>query len=140
MAGEHKIQNQGRNALTEHCLCFRANVGQGWIGGKGDVMKITRPGPIQVMPGDVVIRKARPFSTGLPEGFHDTFGIVPVTITPDMVGQTIGVFFSVEYKDTDGQATPEQLNFRQAIKRNGGRSGIARSAQDAVDIVLGRKA
>jgi hypothetical protein len=140
MAGEHKIQNQGRNALTEHCLCFRANVGQGWTGNREDVMRISRPGPIQVMPGDVVIRNARPFSTGLPVGFHDTFGIVPVTITQDMVGQTIGAFFSVEFKDIDGQLTREQSLFCSAIKRNGGRSGVARSAQDAVDIVLGRKA
>jgi hypothetical protein len=122
---ERAIQNAGRNALAGQCLCFRANIGQAWT---GDAERLPN--------GDVLIRNARPFSTGLPAGFHDTFGIVPVMVTQDMVGSTVGMFFSVEYKDAKGRATPKQLAFRDAIRRMGGRSGIARSAQEAIDIAL----
>jgi hypothetical protein len=123
---EHVIQNQGRNALAGKCLNFRVNVGQAW---QGEAHRLPN--------GDVLLKNPRPFSTGLPAGFADTFGLTPVVITADMVGSTVGVFHAIEYKGPGGRVSPKQQAFLQAIQRNGGRAGVARSAQDAVAIALG---
>lgn len=125
---EHSVQNDIRNSLAGECLLFRANVGRGWTGNA--VERFSKPTTIVLNRGDVVIRGARPFDTGLPAGFSDLFGLTSVTITPDMVGQQIGVFCAIEVKDQTN-ASSEQANFLQAVKNNGGFSGIARSPEDA---------
>jgi len=124
---EHKIQNEGRNALAGRCINFRVNVGQAWAGSRVDRL----PG------GKVLIHDARPFSTGLPPGFSDTFGVTPVVITQDMVGQTIGQAHFIEFKSETGRAAPKQLAFLQAMQSQGARAGVARSADEAVQIALG---
>jgi hypothetical protein len=123
---EHKIQNEGRNALAGKCLNFRVNVGQAWT---GDVTRVSAT--------RIIIDNPRPFTTGLPAGFADTFGLTPVVVTQDMVGQTIGVFHAIEYKDAGGRVSPKQAAFLKAVQANGGRAGVARSAQQAMDIALG---
>lgn len=123
---EHAIQNEIRNALAGKALIFRANVGQAWTGSK--INKL--PG------GKVLIEGARPFSTGLPAGFSDLFGLAKVTITPDMVGQDVAVFVALEVKDK-AKATEKQSNFLKAVNDNGGRAGVVRSPEDAVRIVAG---
>lgn len=130
MGKETGIQNAGRNALAEPGIfCARTNVGTGWQGdGKPVKIQGTK---------NIVLQNARPFNTGLPEGFADTFGVIAVTITPDMVGQTIGQAFFVEYKaDTD--LSKPQRSFLQAMRRLGARAGVARSAADAVAIAKGQ--
>lgn len=136
MTEEHKIQNEIRNALAGQCLAFRANVGQGWTG-TGAPIRVTRPMVVNVQPGDVVLKNARPFNTGLPPGFSDVFGLVPVTITPDMVGQKVAVFFGLEVKTKTGRASTLQGNFLQAVNYNGGRAGVVRSAADALAVIQG---
>lgn len=123
---EHKIQNEGRNALAGKCLNFRVNVGQAW---QGEAKRLPN--------GDMLLKNPRPFSTGLPPGFSDTFGLTPVVITEDMVGQTIGVFHAIEFKAPGGRVSPKQQAFIEAVQRNGGRAGVAKSADDAVNIALG---
>lgn len=123
---EHAIQNAIRNALAGKALIFRANTGQAWTG--NDVQRMGR---------DVLIRNARPFSTGLPPGFSDLFGLTPVVITSDMVGQTVAVFTALEVKTAKGKASEKQTNFIKAVNDNGGRAGVVRSADDAVRIVEG---
>lgn len=132
---EHILQNQIRNALAGHCLLFRVNVGQAWTGDS-----VERGGGWQqVGPRDLVIRNARPFSTGLPPGFADTFGLVSLVITQDMVGQTIGQFLAGEIKTESGRVSPKQAAFLQAINNNGGRAGVWRSVDDALRMVRGAK-
>lgn len=123
---ERKNQNAGRNALVDVCLNFRANVGQGWTG------EITR-----LPNGDIYIKNPRPFSTGLPAGFSDTFGLTPTLVTPDMVGRTIGIFHAIEYKSATGKARTLQAAFLEAVRRNGGRAGLARTEAEAIAIALG---
>lgn len=132
---EHEIQNDIRNGLCDKGLFFRANVGTGWQG-RGKPIKPSKTMQVIVQKGDIVLRQARPFSTGLPPGFSDLFGLVPVVITPDMVGQTVAVFAALEVKDK-AKATDEQSNFIKAVNDNGGRAGVARSLEDAVRIVDG---
>lgn len=135
-ATEHGTQNAIRNALVDDGLFFRANVGRGWQG-VGRPITTARPITVPLMPGDVLLKRARPFDTGLPTGFADVFGVTPVTITPDMVGQTVGVFVGVEVKSENGRVRPEQKRFIDAVRGAGGRAGIARTPADALAIARG---
>lgn len=122
---EHAVQNDIRNALAGKCLAFRANVGRAWTGSR-----------VERLPGNrVLIHDARPFSTGLPPGFSDVFGLVPVEILPDMVGQRAGLFFGLEIKSATGRASDQQERFLSAVRLNGGRAGIARSPADALEVL-----
>lgn len=56
----------------------------------------------------------------------DLIGIWPVTVTPEMVGQTLGVFFAVEvkapgwkFRQSDKRAVAQQ-NFLTWVSRHGG--------------------
>lgn len=122
---EHKLQNEIRNQLAGKALIFRANTGQGWTGDR-----VERLGG-----GRVMIHGARPFNTGLPPGFSDLFGMVPTVITQDMVGQTLGVFTAIEVKTAVGRVSPKQAAFLRAVNDNGGKSGVARSVDDALALV-----
>ena len=127
MSAEHGIQNDIRNELAGKALIFRANVGQAWTGNKVDKL-----------PGNkVVIHGARPFNTGLPPGFSDLFGMVSVTITAEMVGQKVAVFVAMEVKDEKKKPSDKQKAFMKAVNDNGGRSGVVRSADDAVRVLDG---
>jgi hypothetical protein len=136
---EHVIQNQIRNALVDECHLFRANVGVGWQG-TGRPFKPPHPCTVAMRPGDVLLYQARPFDTGLPPGFADTFGWVPVTITPDMVGKTFAMFIGLEIKTQTGAVRDNQIAFVNAVNRAGGRAGFARSVEDARDIIRGNDA
>ena len=122
---EQAVQNQIRNALAGRCLTFRANVGCAWAGSKVERL----PG------GSVLIHDARPFNTGLPPGFSDLFGLVPVTVTPDMVGERLARFFALEIKSATGRASDQQSRFLDAVRLNGGLAGVARSAGEALAVV-----
>lgn len=132
---EHALQNEIRDDLAETpgLLTFRANVGTGWQG-TGKPVRFSKETHIVAQRGDVLLRNARPFSTGLPAGFADLFGLTSLVITPEMVGRRVAVFYAIEVKD-GAKATSEQANFLQAVKNNGGISGIARSKEDARRIV-----
>lgn len=137
MSAEHVIQNKIRNALAGLCILFRANIGKAWA--SNDVVKISKPMVIPVFPGDVVLRQARPFSTGLPPGFSDVFGSVQIVITPEMVGQSIAQAMYGEVKTEDGRLSSEQAAFLQAMKNQGARVGVWRSPEDALATVLGEE-
>ncbi|NDC35967.1 MAG: hypothetical protein EBZ51_11485 [Synechococcaceae bacterium WB9_2_112] len=75
---------------------------------------------------------------GLCPGSADLIGYRTVTITPEMVGQTVAVFCAVEVKAERGRPTPQQLAFLEHIGSAGGRAGIARSVDDANRILTGQ--
>ena len=87
--------------------------------------------------GQLPDRNGRMIKFGLCVGGSDIIGGTPVTITPDMVGQTLLVFTAVECKTAIGQPTDAQVRFIAAVVRAGGRAGIARSAAEAVAIARG---
>lgn len=119
---ETGIQNEIRNALAGECMLFRANVGTAWTG--NDIRKLAN--------GAILIMDPRPFSTGLPKGFSDLFGLVTVEITPEMVGQRFARFLAGEVKTATGRKRKEQGPFLDAIKRAGGLSDVWRSPADAL--------
>lgn len=133
---ERAIQNEIRNALAGKGLFFRANVGQAWTGER--VERVSHRGVLHVSPGDVVLRSARPFSSGLPVGFADLFGLVPEVIQQHQVGTTLARFVAIECKTGTGRPSKQQAAFLQAVEREGGISGICRSAGAALDLILGQ--
>jgi hypothetical protein len=79
-------------------------------------------------------RTGRPIQFGLAKGSADLIGIKQVTITPEMVGQTIGQFVSLEVKTPTGRVTPQQRNWLTMIRKLGGLAGVVRSVSDALQI------
>jgi hypothetical protein len=124
---EHGIQNEIRNSLCDDGVFYRANVGTAWA--SNDIVKLAD--------GALLLRNPRPFSTGLPTGFHDLFGAVEVTITPEMVGSKVAVFTTIECKSSKGKARERQQALVDTVTAMGGRSGFARSVEDAKRIVRG---
>jgi len=66
-------------------------------------------------------------TTGVPAGFSDLFGI--------RNGDGRAVF--IEVKTKRGKPTAAQLNFLETMRNRGALAGIARSVQDAIEIVEG---
>jgi hypothetical protein len=74
---------------------------------------------------------------GLCPGSADLIGYRSVTVTADMVGQTLAVFAAVEVKAERGRPTPEQTAFLEHVTAAGGLAGIARSVEEAERILGG---
>ncbi|WP_441227985.1 hypothetical protein AB7813_08240 [Tardiphaga sp. 20_F10_N6_6] len=127
MSKEHALQNTIRNALAGECLLFRANVGTGWT---GEVHRLPN--------GDVLIKNPRPFTTGLPPGFGDTFGLAARIITADDVGTKLGVYIAGEIK-AGARVTDKQAAYLRAINDNGGAADVWRSVDDAVATIARAK-
>lgn len=101
MTEEHFIQNQIRTALSPYCVIFRVNVGQGFT------------------------KDGRFFSTGVPPGFSDLFG----------VRRTDGKAVFIEVKTPKGKPTDKQINFIKQMKLNGAIAGVCRSADEAINLI-----
>lgn len=69
------------------------------------------------------------------KGASDLLGWKTVTVTPAMVGQRVAVFVAIEVKDGSGRTTPEQDHFIKVVTEAGGLAGVARSNEDAMDIL-----
>lgn len=130
---EHDIQNEIRVYISQEQLAtiFRANVGTGWT---GNDVRTKMDGS-----GDVVIRNARRFDTGLPAGFPDLFGLKPILITEEMVGQKIAAFCFVEVKQRGKKATKAQTHMHEFLAAQGAIGGIAHSPKEAVELLRGEK-
>lgn len=113
---------------------WRRNIGQGWIGKSKVFTKTETVEKFTFHAGDVLIRSARPFHNG-EAGQSDLWGFVPVTITPDMLGQTIPVHTEVEIKFGADRMRPEQEKWRSFCEKNGVRVGVARTVDDAIKVL-----
>jgi hypothetical protein len=80
-------------------------------------------------------RTGRPVQFGLARGSADLIGWQIITITPGMVGSQVAVFTSIEVKTPTGRIRPEQHSWMAAVSGAGGIAGIARSIQDANDLL-----
>ena len=103
-------------ATTAGHRLFRNNVGMGWT---GKHIMFSRPMSVQVMPGDVLVRHARPLHAGLCEGSSDLIGF-----------SNRGLFMAVEVKTPIGRLTDKQTDFISTVKSFGGISGCCRSISD----------
>lgn len=85
--------------------------------------------------GTLKDQHGRPVQFGLCKGSADLIGWRTVTITPDMVGQQVAVFTSIEVKTPTGKLRPEQQQWLNVVQANGGIAGVARSVMDALQIL-----
>lgn len=125
MNPETKIQRRLMLAMSEAgATVFRNETGRFWAGrvAHKDHDQVTLQGAVMV-------------PCGLCVGSSDVVGFTPVTITANMVGQTLAVFTAVEVKTKTGRATKEQLNFIDKVQKAGGFAGIARNDEEALSII-----
>ena len=81
--------------------------------------------------GTLKDQNGRPVQFGLCKGSADLIGWRTITITPEMVGQQVAVFASIEVKTPSGRLRPEQQQWLDAVQAAGGIAGVARSVSDA---------
>ena len=81
-------------------------------------------------------RTGRFVQFGLARGSADLIGWRIITITPGMVGSQVAVFTSIEVKTATGRVRPEQHAWMAAVSGSGGIAVIARSIQDANDLLI----
>ena len=71
----------------------------------------------------------------------DLIGVIPVVVTPEMVGKTVGLFLAVECKKSDWRMTPSdtraqaQLRFIELIRSVGGIGGFITDPAQVKDIL-----
>lgn len=82
----------------------------------------------------------RPVQFGLCKGSADLIGYRTITITPEMVGQQVAVFTSIEVKSATGRLRPEQQQWLDAVVKAGGIAAVARSVADCERLGLTRAA
>lgn len=94
---------------------FRNDNGTAWAGGKA-----TRRGGLTILDG------ARRITYGLMPGSADLIGWTPIVITPEMVGQTVAVFTSIEAKTENDRLDDggKQATWYQNVQAAGGRALI----------------
>ena len=81
------------------------------------------------------MRTGRPVQFGLAKGSSDLIGFKTIEVTSDMVGQKLAVFTSIEVKTAKGKLSPMQHNWLSCVNKAGGITGVARSVQDAIQII-----
>ena len=97
-------------------------------------------GPVRLFrnnTGTLYDRQGRPVTFGLAKGSADLIGWRTITITADMVGQTVAVFTSLEVKAERGRVSPEQRQWLEAVQAAGGIAGVVRSVEDAQTLLTG---
>jgi hypothetical protein len=110
--------------VPSSCRMFRNNTGQGWQGQR-----------LQSRPGTVLLSDPRPLHAGLVKGSSDLIGWKTITVTPEMVGRKLAIFAAVEVKTERGRITVDQLNFIEQVRSAGGIAGIARSPEEARNLL-----
>ena len=127
MTPAQALTNSVRAAVSKYgARLFPVSVGKFWAGQV--VGKLPN--------GDTVLRNARIVNVGI-KGQSDLGGFTPVKITAEMVGTTLPVICAVEIKAGKDRVTPEQKAYVDYILSVGGRAGVARSVEDATNIIRG---
>ena len=85
--------------------------------------------------GTLKDQHGRPVQFGLCKGSADLIGWKQVTVTPEMVGQQVAVFTSIEVKTPTGRIRPEQQQWLDTVQAAGGIAGVARTVEDALRIM-----
>jgi hypothetical protein len=108
-------------------VLFRNNTGKAWAGKLVDSFKSRGAQTI-------TLENARPLNAGLVVGGSDLIGWTTVEVTPEMVGRKIAVFTAIEDKGSKTSTSDGQVNFISRVLDAGGIAGIARSADDAINL------
>lgn len=115
MNEETKLMRLIMIALTNNkCICWRNETSGAYVG--------------KVIHKDqrvVTLANAQLMTFGLCVGSADIIGIHKPT----------GRFLAIEVKTKTGKPTKEQLNFIEQVRASNGIAGIARTTQDAIDLL-----
>lgn len=131
-----RLTNEIRAATSKlGARLFPMTVGKFW-GPYHRGRRITKTETVTLKPGDVVIRGGHMVNVGF-TGLSDTLGGSPMTITSEDVGRTVMILTAVEVKAGKDQLREGQPEFLAAIKKMGGRAGVARTPEDAISICNG---
>lgn len=132
---EYNVKASGRLAASKcGAVTFENPVGGAWVCPPSKWKKSKRNGvPV------VILENPRWIAYGLAPGSGDTVGWITQEITPDMVGQKIARFVSIEYKTNNGKPGKGQSEWHNAVHSAGGYSGFARNDGDVRDILSGVK-
>ena len=131
MTKESNIQREIMLACSaQGDTVWRNNVGKGWVAPPDRTTFAPKRMTITINRGDVVLREPYRITWGLCPGSSDLIGIRPVVITPEMVGQTIGVFVALEVKKPGGRVTKNQQQFLDHVNDLGGIGVVVRGAGD----------
>ncbi len=132
------------NAETALTLRILADVGSGpthrlWRNARGLYYagRIVARGPktYRLQHGDAVLRGCTPVQAGLCDGAADLVGIVAVPVSllpPDGV---VGLFAGLELKTEDGTVKQHQRAWLEVIRSLGGIADVARSVEEAREII-----
>lgn len=99
-------------------------------------IKFSNTQNVTVYAGDVLIRKGHVVVVGT-KGMSDLVGFIPHVVTEADLGETFARYLAVEVKAGKDQLRSGQPEFIEAVKKNGGLAGVARSPEDALHIVSG---
>ena len=105
---------QGGNLKSEQEVQNEIRVG---LSKAGHMVFRTNVGKVRMMDG-------RWFDTGLPKGHPDLYGF-----------RSDGQIFYIEVKNEKGRVRPEQKKFIEVVKKRGAKAGVARSLEEALEIV-----
>ncbi|HAV7961484.1 TPA: hypothetical protein JK846_003598 [Escherichia coli] len=116
------------------CSLFRVNTGRAYVSGLGPA------GVSKLSDNSILMKAARPIGMGFTNprgeivtGVSDLNGWTTVEITPEMVGQKIAVYTSIETKRTKGGRTSsDQVDWIQKVTEAGGIAFVANNAQSAL--------
>lgn len=139
MSTENPVQRAGWLRVSRLATMFRLNTGRAWLSGLG-------PRGVKFAPdrSHVRIEAPRPIAIGLGlvngdpvVGAADLLGRTTIIVTPEMVGQKVAVFTSLEAKrTTGGKVTEDQNRWRKLTDEAGGIAGIFTSPEEAEAIIL----
>jgi len=76
---------------------------------------------------------------GLYPGSSDTIGWQETVITPDMVGQTIAVFTSIEIKTENDKLSDKQRKWNRAVRKSGGIVEVWHGVGDGIEVLKGEE-
>lgn len=68
-------------------------------------------------------------------GMADSLAVVAVTITPEMLGKTIGVAVAAEFKTATGRQAEAQKKWQRAFEARGGVYRLVRSPEEMEQLV-----
>lgn len=130
---EKSLLDDIRLAFSEFgARIFRNNTGMGWV---GKSLIPHKKMYVEIRPGDVLLRQARPLQAGLCEGSSDLIGWTPIVINESHLGRKLALFTAVEGKYGKTATTKDQKNFIDNVNKSGGIGAVVRSKEEALGVI-----
>lgn len=92
-------------------------------------------GKVRESRSGLLVTGARRIRFGLAPGSSDLIGLRSVVVTPEMLGQRVALFTAIEVKGPTGTFRDGQEEFLDLVRAFGGLAGVARSVEDARQIL-----